>query len=434
MSHLAADEPVPWRYAVRPGKAADSSLHCPHLPDNSRGSLPTFYTYEVHVYSITEGFEHLTTFSTGLSAPTMQWSPSAHLCIAQLCTPSRHLGWESDSGLRESSMCSAAFTWDPKTRAFLHTLEPEVSAALRKLADGCKVFGCWAPSCRYLQLHGFPVSACGHSNKHSGWLVIVNVVTGSLAAQSILHSTESSGPPVHPAVAWHPSSAGLVIQADIEVQDIASIRHAGFATGVLPAHLRLLAVGSPSDADHLVASGPQGWVLVSCRINEQDICLHKVQGMRTLEGGGDGTFNFGPSLPSFSTLWLYVSPPAELQCCQHDSGGSEQPFSHARHCLCNARVSPSGRLFCPSPCSLRVIEVHTRQRHWGARGNQPLLLGEVEGDLPAQLQRPQRSLSEPVCVCCAVWLPSGLGLLVSTYGGITPKGYMPPALHLIWYA
>ena len=413
------------KVVIRPGKVADSNLHAPRLPGRPNGSIPAVGTSEVHVYSITEGFERLATFRTGPRAPTTKWSPSSHLCVAQLCSPSQHLWWDLDSRRQESSICSIAFSWDPKTRTILHTLEPEVSAILRKLADGCKVFSCWAPSCRHLLLHGFQPRRCRHSGKYPGWLVIVDVVAGKLAAQSSLHSTITCEPPVSD-VAWHPSSAGLVIHADIEVQDTAALRHAGFAVGVLPARLRLHAAGFSSDARLLLATGLQGVVLVSCRVDGRDMCLKEIRNLRALVGSG--TMEVIAWLPGSATLFLHASTPATLQCCLVEYGGAEEPSPLAWHSLCNGRVSPSGRLYFPSPHSVHVIEVQTRLHRWDEFGYNPLMPRALQEDLPAQLQLPQRTL------CCAAWLPSGLGMLLSTSGELTPEGHKPPALHLVWFA
>ena len=389
--------------------------------------------YEVLVYRTSVGNQQQARLLTGVRPPVIQWSASGSLLIAQLFRYNTNDFYQAvDLHLmQELSVQSAAFTWSPERSAVLHCLDQEASAALQMLSEGCTVYGIWSPSCQYLLMHGagFPVT---DEKRVPGWVAIAEVAEGRIIAQSGLELAWTFDANEKLSIAWHPTSRGLVFRGDIHIHDMGIFAQAGFATGLLPAQLRMHPVGFSADASHLVAqwqSSPS-LMLVSCNMHELQIDL--VQARPLLVPGGSEEVRPIGWLPGFATMLL------ERKCAD----GTSQPLTseagavgpcgqadYARSASRN-RISPSGRLsFSESYCPLRMFEVQSGRQCWDSHTPGAGWAGaQMEGMLCGQ--------GAPQTLGFQAWLPSGLGLVCDAMGGDHPdadEAYLSPIVHICWF-
>ena len=430
--HFDADKEMHWTDASWQHCDTPGGYRWRHFDGYERLRTPDLVMYEVQVYSISEGFQQLASFCTGMLEPTYRWSSGGHLCVAQMCNTSARARPRckevmlADDGLQHGlSIRSAAFVWDPRTCSVLHTLKPEVSNLVRKLAEGGVLSCSWAPSCQYLIIQ--TADAPSYRRQLSGRLIILDVMTGAVVAQSSYVSMHSLRVNTPLAAMWHPRSHGFVIEAHMHVQDVTSMKLAGLAIGILPAHLLLHSAGFAGDAGHLLAFGYDHVSetypvrLLSCSIEGQQISLLEVQTPAAQFVGRLQSFTIG-WLPGSSTLFCDDCGPVVQLFHLQDFSAPGATSDPVRVDYGPGLISPSGKLF-------------FMFKHGG-------LVYRVQAGLQTDAQitnfwrKGEAGQHRPVTRDVA-WMPTGLGVVMSLDGEpcTDPReGYMPPALHLKYFA
>lgn len=436
-----------------------------------KGRSTRMEVYHVVVYSTSGGMRELARFYTGNLWPTIQWSPSGHLCVAQLLRgkfkPSRDAPCCQLYGaglVQELFTQSAAFVWDPKTAQIIQSLSSDTSSALRVQGRGCIVIPVWSPSCQYMLVTGDPDQGeTEHDGRRRGWLLIADMSQGRIVAQC-----QTSMMPDFPidclfsAVWWHPSSKGLIFRCDVWLQDTAPILQAGFALGSLPRLLTMHAAGFCADATYLVARStkqqyspvevPLPAVLVRCSMEGLHIGLDEGQPL-VLQGSWNAEYLGW--LPGCSTLFMECtvpeSPMVRHVIWQHSACSGRwlpQPYgqdtSEDDAIAVNGpsqRYSPSGKLFVAADVpGLRIIDVKTCKNCWQAiskhtRLAEPSAWG-LRGlpDCDPQPHAFQHVVHFEFCG----WLPTGLGFVCSTWECFHRREERatcaPPALHCYRFA
>ena len=295
------------------------------------------------------------------------------------------------------------------------------------------MYSCWAPSGRYLLVHA---SRCADEEgvEIPGILAIADVETGRLAAQSTFTAAFKWRHERRYSMGWHPDPQGIVMEDDINIHDLAQLAEAGFATGMLPAAARMHHAGFSADARHLVAIGGNGIMLVECRVARPEICLVACPLLHDRETLGS-TDVIG-WLPGTSMLCLqrYTAAIPHIQLL--DLGAEGQAQAQGLSCgpdhVRAGAFAPSGKLYFTDIWrrrSWQIADVQSSQMCWDLADN-----GSWGSDL-MKLQGMENSVQESVG--CWAWMPTGLGVVVSTFGENCPEvqeSFMPPAVHLLWFA
>ena len=408
-------------------------------PDDEELAHYVTVTYEVHVYSSTECCKQLARLCTGQIRCDLLWSPSDHLCCAQVRRLICREAWKFEAASPAVCEPSAALIWDPSSLTVLHYLCHEAVTVLRALLPRHVTGQCWSPSGRYLLLHGVP---CGqYSGEIQGWLVIVDMTAGRLAAQCSLGVTYGVGK--HTDVRWHPDSHGVIFESGIETQDVSVLAQAGFAAGFLPIGLHMHAVGFSDDAKHFVAeseghprSNYDNVVLVSCTVNGSTIHLEIIQALLARsQPGPEARFRVLGWLPGSSHLLLRQRNADGTDRLLLTSLGAApvagRPTSFAMSVLDPLRpISPSGKFSATTESAhVRVCDQQSGHECWGSVSSGPWWSEQQNGDLSAVLQCMAESL------CYETWLPTGLGFICSTSGlDQADEHYQRPALHVYRFA
>ena len=163
----------------------------------------TITVNEVHVYSLSAGFEQLASFCTDHLRPCLQWSPGDLLCFAQSSCLMWPEAWAYGAASPKHFKPSAAFVWDPCTSSVILSLCDEAAAGLCSLLPGCRTCSQWSPSGQYLLVHGARQGAHYHEEV-DGWLMITDLMSGTVVVQSTytaLHRCGYSGC----SIMWHPA-------------------------------------------------------------------------------------------------------------------------------------------------------------------------------------------------------------------------------------
>ena len=389
-------------------------------------------TYVVLVYSCSEGFQRQARFFTGLRKPLIKWSPTGHLCVAQPLAYFTRDSHVADSQMMpELSVRSAAFTWSPETAAVLQCLDNEANAALRSLAEGCRAHASWSPSCQHLLWFGVHVPRRSYEwEQLPGWVAIADVVTGRLVAQSSYSTVYKWGHEERLSIVWHPSSRGIIFQNDIGVQDLGRFHCVGFATGILPAGLRLHAGGFSSDASHLVAAlyslpsrCTEDFALVECGIDGSQIRLVWAQNLTLPTTSSEELQVVGWALGSLILVIQHRRTDGTFQPLVFEVGGAGVPgIATQRASLQGSAqdISPSGRLYIADRFAcVHIADVQSCQLCWISGGPG---LQEEQGMHDKLCRMLGRTVFH-------AWLPSGAGLVCSTYDSHDTEA-MATALHL----
>ena len=347
------------------------------------------YVYHVVLYSTSGAMQEQAWFCTGVWWPKIQWSPSGHLCIAQL------LGNDTESSadelccqaygdglLQELFLQSAAFVWDPKTAEVLHSLSPDTSAALRVLGKGCSISPAWSPSCQHLLIIGQHPRDRDAANRQ-GWLLIADVGQGRIVGQSNITFTAVNFESLGRKVFWHPRSHGLILSYNVQVQDTAPFLQKGFALGSLPQRLTMHMAGFSADACYLVArshkprQSSDSDVLVGCTMEGLHIRLDQVQPLVPQEPCKVEYLGWLPDGADLFTIWAMEHRPALCHVLWQYSASygafvpqvyeQNAPIRYQPSCCQSQRFSPSGKLFMAvtSP-SMQIINLVTGQQCWEA--------------------------------------------------------------------
>ena len=203
-------------------------MHDQDPDSDSDGSAPDC---GVLVFHAVEGFRQ-TAFRCAPQALSLQWAPgSAHLSVALQMA-------DVDSTEQYiSSEYPTAETLDAQTGRAVHTLGPENDSMVQRLKathhqvdSGVRSVSWlqWSPSGRSLLLS---TSKGLQGHQCQGAILVFDVWRDRLVQSD--YSAPYLGTCITPAV-WHPSSAGLVLSAGVELKDAAAFIKAGLALGELP--------------------------------------------------------------------------------------------------------------------------------------------------------------------------------------------------------
>ena len=400
------------------------------------------WTYEVLVYEASEGFKQCARFDCQGRQAVIQWSPTSDLCVAQLLLVGNSLCTAQEiSRVADMSWNTAAFIYRPGSSwAAAHggiapCLSDQATEELSTLGKACQVHSCWSPSGRYLLVHGVDLCEYGRADAW-GWLAIADVEKGGVVAQSKLRTRSNRIKVERLSFAWHPSSRAVITSGDVEIQDMAAIRRAGFGIGKLPGRLCMHQAGFSADASMLIAKSPVYvddhllFFHLECTLTGLQICLGQPQVLAPSTGHDE----------SFVVGWL---PGANTVLMQRDDTGTvmlshvgcQNVLSSGSAASMSDRISSSGNVFLMADSqdepATSIAEVQSGQLLWEPRTydlSWPAMHELLEGSAPHFL---------PTWLVCHAWAPTGVGPVCSlpgrdeTAGG---GGYLPPALHFYMFA
>ena len=377
-----------------------------------------------------EGFPEVARFHTGRAVPELKWSPAGQLCIAQsFC-------WSADLSLLcsvdmphkacSSAKCSALI-WDPELAAVVHSLGPAVSALLHKPeARYWTEHVAWSTSCLYLLAQG--ASGSGYTGDEdynpcegrvSGWLVIADVVQGTVVAKSRVSLTEGRSCDNPFAIMWVPHAQAEILQPSTQVENLLSLMQAGFAVGNLPKGSGMVGAKFSPFADFLAVQSDRSAVevqLLSCSIVGPQVCLRLVQTFQRISAS-HAIFSFG-WLPESSVLYMQrdhdfvlYEHEKQVRCQKADLGEDQncQSLSHSGKLAILASWTRDG---------FYIICMDSGQTCWGLPCPQGCMTNEGG----------RSALSYNVSVCG--WMPTGLGLICRREA----VGIGPPSVRMYWFA
>ena len=185
--------------------------------------------YGVLVFDACQGYRQTAIRCAGRSFPALQWAPnSPHLSVAQQVADMS--SFEEDI----SRAHPAVEILDVQTGRAVHALGPYNDSLVQRLRatrdeeDPSMTWLQWSPSGRSLLLaysHGL------QGQQHHGAILVFDIWQDMLVQSD--YFAPYLGPFMAPTV-WHPSSAGLVLSAGVELKHAAAFIQASLALGELP--------------------------------------------------------------------------------------------------------------------------------------------------------------------------------------------------------
>ena len=185
--------------------------------------LPTdIQTYELVLYSISQGWQQQTSFYTGSSAPVMKWGPSdPTLSVALLPRVRQYIGVEGEEYdcVHLASEHSAAFVYDADVDEEL-SAGCTLSESVRYMDKVESRHMIWSPDCQLLMLYaqwgGSPAEGC---------LELLDVAGDCMLAWSETLCGVGAWL-IFVAAAWHPSSNAIILSHEMQLQESHAFKEA----------------------------------------------------------------------------------------------------------------------------------------------------------------------------------------------------------------